>query len=124
MNRFRTYFCIAIGVWALLLMPALCVGGVLIHPCDCTHSGDEDHPEKGGCGHESQCAADPCGDVVTRPSETQDISIAIEASFVGQPIPITFADPRVLIPLTWSSPPSDLGLASQFDALASTVLLI
>ena len=124
MGRFRTYFCTAIGVWALLLMPALCVGGVLMHPCECTHSEDADHPEESGCGHESHCAADPCGDIVTKPDETQNVSLEIDGAFVGLPILITHVEPRVLIPITWSSPQSYLGLASHFAALASTVLLI
>lgn len=38
--------------WALLLLPALCMGGWLIHPCDCGTTV--------GCEHEADCASDPC----------------------------------------------------------------
>jgi len=38
--------------WTLLLLPALCMGGWLLHPCDCESSI--------GCQHESDCASDPC----------------------------------------------------------------
>lgn len=41
-----------IMAWTLLLLPALCTGGWLLHPCDCGSSL--------GCEHESECASDPC----------------------------------------------------------------
>ncbi len=55
--------------WAFVAMPALCMGGVLGHPCEvaarcCTHEG----PDGGGvgcdlqgsCQHEGDCRNDPC----------------------------------------------------------------
>jgi hypothetical protein len=51
-------------------MPMLCVAGLIEHPCAAeichpyetehdSHS-DEDQDSDGDCGHESDCAADPC----------------------------------------------------------------
>ena len=55
--------------WAFVAMPALCMGGILGHPCEtpsqcCGHEG----PDDGGagcdgpdsCSHESDCWNDPC----------------------------------------------------------------
>ncbi|MFQ5502968.1 MAG: hypothetical protein ACE5EQ_11825 [Phycisphaerae bacterium] len=47
---------ILITVWALLLMPALCTAGVILHACAC---GAET-----GCSHEDGCSDDPCGTLV------------------------------------------------------------
>ena len=124
MGRFRLYFCTTIGCWALVLMPALCVGGVLMHPCDCPHSQDADHQEKESCGHEAECATDPCGTVVTRPSDGHDDAPNLDAFAFASPLTSVLIDPRVLTPISWSSPPGRLGLATVFDALASTILLI
>lgn len=44
--------------WVLLLGPALCVSGVMLHPCDC--------PAGAICAHESECSLDPCEDAVLR----------------------------------------------------------
>lgn len=43
---------ILILAWTLLLLPALCTGGWLLHPCDCGSTI--------GCEHEADCASDPC----------------------------------------------------------------
>jgi hypothetical protein len=44
---------LAVLVWSLLLLPLLCVTGVVAHPCpEC--------PAEVECGHEADCAADPC----------------------------------------------------------------
>jgi hypothetical protein len=37
---------------ALLLLPGLCSGGVLLHPCECG--------ETVACEHEAACESDPC----------------------------------------------------------------
>ena len=52
----RTIFFVAL----LIVVPALCMAGVLLHPCDCG-SGSS-------CAHEMQCESDPCGDDVLRPA--------------------------------------------------------
>lgn len=43
-----------IAVAVLFVTPALCLGGMLQHDCDCGVPN--------GCSHEAECAADPCGD--------------------------------------------------------------
>lgn len=51
---------IAVACWTLLLVPVLCMGGVLIHACACT--------SEESCTHEDHCESDPCADSI-RPSE-------------------------------------------------------
>lgn len=116
MGRLGLFFCTAIAGWALVIMPALCEGGVLLHPCHCGHIEE--------CGHEAECATDPCGMVVTRPNNTQDVTLDLHSGEVLSPLPITVIDPRVVPPISWCSPTSYLRLAGLFDALASTILLI
>ncbi|MBK8269074.1 MAG: hypothetical protein IPK83_12505 [Planctomycetes bacterium] len=53
--------------FALLAPPVLCMGGVLLHECraaccDCKDACETAKDD--GCGHESQCASDPCKDLV------------------------------------------------------------
>lgn len=45
--------------WTLLLLPALCTGGWLLHPCDCGSTI--------GCEHEEDCPSDPCETGLARP---------------------------------------------------------
>ncbi len=124
MGRFHSLFSTVVGCWALVVMPALCTGGVLLHPCDCPHSQDADHQEKEGCGHESECGTDPCGTVVTRPSDGYEVTIDLHASSIASALPSLLVDPWVLVPIVWTSPPCDPAGASVRDALASTILLI
>ena len=44
--------------WVLWMVPVLCAGGALSHPCDCGAWT--------GCGHEDGCASDPCGTIALR----------------------------------------------------------
>jgi len=72
----RRYFAILIVSWAFCGMPALCVAGVLEHPCaphqghdketehpDCPHE-EPGCPHDDDCGHESDCASDPCSSTI------------------------------------------------------------
>lgn len=47
------------AVWAVLLVPVLCVGGVLVHECSAC-------PSVEACSHESGCEDDPCKPVPAR----------------------------------------------------------
>jgi hypothetical protein len=51
-----------IGV--LIAGPALCAGGWLTHPCESdgtsTHAPHHSDRDGEGCGHEEDCASDPC----------------------------------------------------------------
>jgi hypothetical protein len=48
----------------LLLLPALCAGGWVLHPCDCESTL--------GCEHETDCASDPCETGIARPDSGMD----------------------------------------------------
>ena len=50
------------GVWTFVALPSLCTSGVLVHACDCESST--------GCGHETECADDPCASVAPPREET------------------------------------------------------
>jgi len=47
--------------WAVLLAPALCAGGVLMHECSTCGPAET-------CQHETGCDEDPCSPVLTRSS--------------------------------------------------------
>ena len=47
-------FALLFLVWTVLLGPALCVGGLMEHACDCEGVVEVD------CEHEDACATDPC----------------------------------------------------------------
>ena len=49
----------------LLLLPALCAGGVILHACDC---GSE-----APCSHELTCSDDPCELDLARPACYSDL---------------------------------------------------
>jgi len=42
-------------VWSLVMLPTLCIGGIIGHQCDCT--------SESLCEHEAECKDDPCGDL-------------------------------------------------------------
>lgn len=75
--------------WTLLLGPALCMGGLLAHDCDCGNEVDSE------CPHEEACGDDPCT-TMTRP-EDRDAEGPHDAGV--SPVP------AVLCPLTAGSPP-------------------
>lgn len=54
--------------WTLLLLPVLCTGGWLLHPCDCGSTI--------GCEHESSCNSDPCEIDVARPDLDSEFDAA------------------------------------------------
>ena len=87
--------------WLLLLGPALCEGGLVLHSCDC---GDG----CAACEHEDSCPGDPCSSIMR--GEDGDIlgGFDFEAPefprvLLGQPGPLSCwqADPR--LPL-WAGP--------------------
>ena len=62
-------------IWALLLGPALCAGGLLEHACDCGSGVDAE------CGHEDSCPDDPCVSLV----RAEDQDTLASSGFEGQP---------------------------------------
>lgn len=62
---------ISVAVASFLAVPALCVGGVITHACECDSgcpcTGEADCGHEAGCGHEGGCPDDPCSIGVLRP---------------------------------------------------------
>ena len=73
-------------VFWVALVPALCLGGAIVHPCDPTAgacidpAGRTDCPQepRDGCGHENSCSNDPCGSFkAIRASSGSDLELAL-----------------------------------------------
>ena len=54
---------ILFSIWALVLLPSLCMGGVIGHACDCASDGHNQRADS-DCGHEEACFDDPCGQLL------------------------------------------------------------
>ncbi|HNO77510.1 MAG TPA: hypothetical protein PKN33_05560 [Phycisphaerae bacterium] len=103
-----------LACWALQISPALCLAGVISHPCDpaandtCQHENqtsdrslESDHPANepdGSCSHEDDCSADPCQQVaatnnarVDSPHEQIPVLVAIgsETCAIDSTLPST-----------------------------------
>lgn len=65
----------------VLLLPALCTGGWLLHPCDCGTGAS--------CEHEIDCEDDPCETGVLR---TESAVSQVEATMAQQPVANPAAD--------------------------------
>jgi len=78
----RDYLALVLVVGALVAVPALCVGGLIEHPCDCEPCHDRGAPgpgrdgghedDGGGCGHEDTCVNDPCTSLVARQDRSDE----------------------------------------------------
>ena len=79
--------------WGLLAVPALCVGGALLHPCECGAAI--------GCAHEEQCSEDPCSDLLVLPGTASDhLQTAVAASSACSFCPLFFPEtPAVALSL-------------------------
>jgi hypothetical protein len=64
---------ILIATWALMVMPALCTAGVILHACDCGTESD--------CDHEAGCSSDPCENITVRNSRPAPIATPVPTSF-------------------------------------------
>ena len=93
---------ISILVWAFLAVPALCIGGVLLHACQCADVGD--------CAHEVACAEDPCGDLVVRPDSSDGVDDA--GPRVVEKLP-SFSEATLKQPIAATSHPSSLPFPGQ-----------
>jgi len=60
----RTTISILVGCMVLLL-PAICAGGWLLHACDCGPAGE--------CEHEIGCSSDPCEVGVAKTAASESI---------------------------------------------------
>lgn len=70
---------------ALFAAPSLCAAGLITHACDwdCGPTSGQHNPdERGhGCGHESDCASDPCSLILMRTesqSNTLNVSLPLQ----------------------------------------------
>jgi len=62
----------------LLAGPVLCMSGLLEHACtDC--------PPKATCGHEEDCAQDPCSEIALRPGSSTE---GLDATFLLVAAPV------------------------------------
>lgn len=76
---FRTLM-ISVGAAWLLAVPALCMGGVITHDCECAAETAcdcaDDCNHELGCGHEGGCSDDPCSIPVLRTYRQGDDAVA------------------------------------------------
>jgi len=125
MTRIMRSLPLIISLTLAMVAPSLCKGGLLVHPCDATHSdtsSDHDgHNEKdGGCGHEEGCAADPCTFAVKSTSGPRVSSVALDGledvavfATAAQPTSlnaIVFSCPGDLSSFTFSLSPPECGV--------------
>jgi len=72
----RRIACILLTLWALFVMPSLCLAGILQHPCESEASSHHDHSSPddhdSGCGHEDDCSDDPCSRMTVRAERSQN----------------------------------------------------
>lgn len=61
MRMTKRLLAISVAVWALVMLPALCMGGVIGHSCDCA--------SEELCRHEIDCDDDPCGQLSSAPRQ-------------------------------------------------------
>ena len=74
-------------LWACAIAPSLCVGGGLVHACDC---GVE-------CGHEEDCERDPCAPVLKSDSGSQRLHLIQRGGQVSSPLPGRIQDLLLLV---------------------------
>ena len=77
----------------LIVVPGLCMAGVLLHPCDCD-SGTS-------CTHEVACRSDPCGEAAIRPAPVA------QATPTDLALPLTDPVSAFAGPLPTWNPPAD-----------------
>ena len=79
--------------WALVGQPSLCVGGVILHACDCAEVE---------CTHEEQCDDDPCVEsVFPRPEQRSELTPDSDLA-VLPPVQVTLS---ALPHLAWRGAP-------------------
>ena len=69
----RNTFSLVLLLWSLAIMPSLCLGGFLEHPCELPCNSEhhsEGHEQQEACHHSADCEADPCSYVTVRNNET------------------------------------------------------
>lgn len=77
-------------LWAVIAAPALCLGGVLLHECECGSAQ--------ACEHEGDCASDPCGELTVRPHRL--IVVGSDQATMATHVAPASSDSLVADPLT------------------------
>jgi len=98
------------SLWVCIAAPALCAGGVIVHPCACDDCC--------GCEHEAACGDDPCSIVATRnESSTQLLpqlglvrALPAHSMSFEAPILCLADEPSALVLMALPYPPSDVPL--------------
>jgi len=73
------YGCVLAAACGLVLMPSLCMAGLLSHAC--AHSA-----ESAQCGHEEDCPTDPCNVAIVHPSPPDIRSVGSSRLRVSAPV--------------------------------------
>lgn len=67
---------VSMAIIPLLVVPALCMGGVVVHDCECaaeiTCSCETNCEHKTECGHEDECPGESCTIRVVSPQRQHD----------------------------------------------------
>ena len=83
--------------WALLAVPALCLGGYVAHACVCGTTAE--------CGRENACTDDPCGVLIARENpQDRDIDIAVAAPAAESDLSVVVPDCFAAQGRRWISP--------------------
>ncbi len=81
---------ISVLLGSLLAVPALCMGGVLTHACECASESpcpcEAGCEHDSGCGHEGECPDDPCSIRVIRPERRADNVVTVSQPAISTPI--------------------------------------
>lgn len=96
---------IAFVIGSLLAVPALCVGGVIVHSCEsrmevacCPSPCDCDNHS--GCGHENECSDDPCSVFVLRPEHQCGDAVVAQLSVSSAIVGVVATQPSIPIKRT------------------------
>ena len=84
---------IFVAVASFLVVPALCMGGVIKHACECAsetaRACETEGEHESGCGHEGGCLDDPCSVRVVRPERQSDDVVTVSQPEVSTTIILT-----------------------------------
>ena len=91
-------------VWALLLVPALCVGGLIEHPCGCGGESDIECQDEDTCQDEDSCTGDPCDTIVRTNDQEGQRNLELASQQVLVAVLTLDAEPAS-VRWSWSSRP-------------------
>ena len=81
---------ISVALASFQVVPALCLGGVIKHACECAVEAacdcKADCDDGSGCGHEGDCAGDPCSVQAVRTGRHSDDVVSVSPHVVSTTI--------------------------------------